>query len=138
MRLHSMLQYLYGLAKAQSDQVDVLFERILQQAKAPEVEQDRELWQSIGIPAARGVLAHAREEHQLAAECLAKVRSRLVEIGGSHAQRDLFDQLLLDSLWQSSQWEAAQKQLSIRQRYEPHNPVIQRRLKQLQTRFSAR
>jgi len=77
------LQYLYGLAKAQSDQVDVLFERILQQAKAPEVEQDRELWQSIGIPAARGVLAHAREEHHLAAECLvARIPMAVQPMGG--------------------------------------------------------
>ena len=132
------LQYLYALGRAESAQADNLFERILAQAHTPEVEQDQALWQEIGIPAASGVLAHARGDYELAAKALSMVRSRLVEIGGSHAQRDLFDQLLLDALWQSGQWEAAEKRLIGRFRYEPHNPVIEKRLREVRARITAR
>lgn len=132
------LQYLYALARSKSEQADVLFERIRGQAESPEVEQDKALWQAVGIPAATGVLAHARGEFHTAATQLSQVRSRLVEIGGSHAQRDLFDQLLLDALWQSEQWEAAERQLAGRLRYEPHNPVIRTRLEAVQSRVSGR
>ena len=36
---------------------------------------------------------------------------RLVEIGGSHAQRDLFHQIWLDALQRSRQWAAVQNVL---------------------------
>ena len=36
---------------------------------------------------------------------------RLVEIGGSHAQRDLFHQIWLDALQRNGQWAAVQNLL---------------------------
>ncbi|MBN9166843.1 MAG: hypothetical protein J0I07_38275, partial [Myxococcales bacterium] len=58
----------------------------------------RSAWQRVAVPAARGVLAHARGAFTTAIEGLGLALPRLIEIGGSHAQRDLFDQIHLDAL----------------------------------------
>ena len=58
----------------------------------------RAAWERVCVPAARGLLAHARGDFAAAIEGLGSALPRLVEIGGSHAQRDLFEQLYLDAL----------------------------------------
>jgi hypothetical protein len=60
--------------------------------------QPRSVWQDIAAPAARGLLAHARGEYARAAEELGRALPRLIEIGGSHAQRDLFTRVHRDAL----------------------------------------
>jgi hypothetical protein len=49
------------------------------------------------VPAAHGLLAHARGDFPRAIEALGTALPRMIEIGGSHAQRDLFEQVLLDA-----------------------------------------
>jgi hypothetical protein len=51
----------------------------------------------VGLPLMRGLLAHARGEHEAAAQSLYPVRRIAQRFGGSHAQRDLIDQTLLAS-----------------------------------------
>jgi tetratricopeptide (TPR) repeat protein len=51
----------------------------------------------VGLPLMRGLLAHARGEHEAAAQTLYPVRRIAQRFGGSHAQRDLIDQTLLAS-----------------------------------------
>jgi hypothetical protein len=51
----------------------------------------------VGLPLMRGLLAHARGEHEAAAQALYPVRRVAQRFGGSHAQRDLIDQTLLAS-----------------------------------------
>ena len=50
------------------------------------------------MPAAHGLRAHARGDIPGALEGLGLALPRLIEIGGSHAQRDLFEQVYLDAL----------------------------------------
>lgn len=130
------LQYLYGLARAESPAADELLTLIRQQAHEPQVPQDRQLWQEVGIPAAEGVYAHACGDMSTAASRLAAVRSQLWRIGGSHAQRDLFEQLLLDARIRSGDWQAAQRTLLHRQQWEPENPLLKRRLAQVRQSLS--
>lgn len=47
---------------------------------------------------ARGILAHARRDWRTAAEAFGQARGRLIDIGGSNVQRELFEELLFDSL----------------------------------------
>lgn len=122
------LQYLYGLAKADSPLTGELLNLIRAQADSPVVEQDRGLWQEVAIPAAEGMVAHARGEHDRAAQQLASVRTELWRIGGSHAQRDLFEQVLLDARLRAGEWEAARKTLEHRRQWEPDSPILQQRL----------
>jgi hypothetical protein len=44
---------------------------------------------------------------------------RLAEIGGSHAQRDLFDQVLLDTAIKARRTVAAQQMLELRRAADP-------------------
>ena len=69
------------------------------------------MWQQVGLPAAHGLLAHAQGDWATAAEKLGTALPRLVEIGGSHAQRDLFHQIWLDALQRNGQWAAVQNLL---------------------------
>jgi tetratricopeptide (TPR) repeat protein len=63
-------------------------------------------YRNAGIPAARAALAHRRGEHQQVVNALLPARRSLWQMGGSHAQRDIYTQLLLDSLMQLNdrQW----------------------------------
>lgn len=49
------------------------------------------------IPAAEAAIAHRRGEHQRVLDILLSARRNLWQMGGSHAQRDLFFQVLADS-----------------------------------------
>lgn len=84
------VQYLYGLARAGRPEADVLMRNIECQPGA--------VWQEIAVPVARGLLAHARRDYARAADQLGRALPRLVEIGGSHAQRDLFARVHRDAL----------------------------------------
>lgn len=98
------LQYLYGLARAGRPEADQLLDNL-----ACHAEQCLDAaWRTVALPAAHGLLAHARGEHTAAAQSLALALPRLREIGGSHAQRDLFQQIYLDALVRSGQLAEAQ------------------------------
>jgi hypothetical protein len=94
------VQYLYGLARAGRPEADVLMRNIERHAsQAP--AHSREAWGRVGVPVARGLLAHARGDHPRAARELAGALPRLEQIGGSHAQRDLFNRIHADALARS-------------------------------------
>jgi len=96
------LQYLYGLARAGRPEAQELARNI--EAYAPAAPASvRAAWTRVCVPAARGLLAHARGDWGGAVEGLGAALPHLVEIGGSHAQRDLFEQIYLDSLARSGQ-----------------------------------
>jgi hypothetical protein len=91
------LQYLYGLARAGREEADRLLRNI--ESFAPNAPPStRDAWQRVCVPAAHGLRAHARGDFAAAIEGLGLALPRLVEIGGSHAQRDLFEQVYLDAL----------------------------------------
>jgi hypothetical protein len=91
------LQYLYGLARAGRPEADALLHNI--EAHAPRAPlSTRAAWQHVCVPAARGLIAHARGDFASAIDGLGTALPRLLEIGGSHAQRDLFEQVYLDAL----------------------------------------
>jgi tetratricopeptide (TPR) repeat protein len=83
------VQYLYGLARAQRPEADVLLANIERQPGA--------LWQQVAAPTARGLLAHARGQYARAVQELDRALPRMIEIGGSHAQRDLFTRIHRDA-----------------------------------------
>jgi hypothetical protein len=87
------VQYLYGLARAGRGEADVLMHNIERRRGAA--------WQAVAAPAARGLLAHARGDYARAAQQLGRALPRMAEIGGSHAQRDLFTRVHRDALARS-------------------------------------
>ncbi len=112
------VQYLYGLARAGLAEADVLLEAIRERARtAPDFV--RGAWAEAALPAAEGLLAHARGDFALARRRLAAAVPRMIEAGGSHAQRDLFDQFLLDARLRSGDLNLAQQQLELRRAQDP-------------------
>jgi len=55
-------------------------------------------YRNAAIPAARAAVAHRRGDHVGVVRALMPARRSLWQMGGSHAQRDVFTQILVDSL----------------------------------------
>jgi tetratricopeptide (TPR) repeat protein len=121
------LQYLYGLARAERAEADVLLQAVEEKA-ASSTAFDRVVWQEVALPAARGVLAHARGDYANAAKYLGVANPRMTEIGGSHAQRDLFGQLLLDTHLKLGNWQIARKMLEMRRTWDPDGVPVNKAL----------
>jgi tetratricopeptide (TPR) repeat protein len=122
------MQYLYGLARAGRPEAGQLLARIeafASDAPAPM----RDAWQRVALPACRGLLAHAQGRWAEAADALELALPRLVAIGGSHAQRELFEQIHLDALERSGQWAGALNLLQPQARRLPQSLRLKRRLR---------
>ena len=85
----------------------------------------------VGLALARGMLAYAERNHGAVVEHLLPVRYRIQRIGGSHAQRDLFAQVLIDSAIKSKQLPLARSLLAERVALRPNNIVALRRYAEL-------
>ena len=55
----------------------------------------------VGVPLLNAILNYQHTGYERAAAMLNQVRDEIVLIGGSHAQRDLFEWMLIDSLIKS-------------------------------------
>jgi hypothetical protein len=119
------LQYLYGLAKAGRPEAGTLLQSVRRQAQtAPPFT--RAAWAGAALPAAEGLWAHANRDYDAAWERLGVALPRLAAIGGSHAQRDLFAQVMLDAALKSGRWTEAQQLLEARRAADPDGvPVNQ-------------
>lgn len=121
------LLYLYGLARASRPQADGLLAAIERQARnAP--PHSRETWTEIALPAAQGLVAFARGEHELARQRLAAALPGLAQIGGSHAQRDLFHQLQLAAALKSGHLLPVQQALELRRAVDAQDVPVNRLL----------
>ena len=119
------MQYLYGLARAGRPQADRMLRNIETHAgRVPSPLQHA--WQKVCVPASRGLLAHAHGDWQRAVNELGQALPRLTEIGGSHAQRDLFAQVHLDALIRCGQLAAAQHLLQQQLRGQPESLRLRR------------
>ncbi len=121
------MQYLYGLARAGRPEADELLRAVEDFAPhAPRLTRDT--WQNVALPACRGLLAHARGEFARAADAMGEALPRLEAIGGSHAQRDLFEQIQIDALLRSGQLEGAHALLRPRAEASPESLRLRRQL----------
>ena len=128
------MQYLYGLARAGRAEADALLRQV--EAFAPDAPAwSREAWQRVAVPACHGLLAHARGEHARAADELGRALPRLLAIGGSHAQRDLFEQVYIDALVRSGQLAGALNLLQPRANAAPESQRLRRLLGPLRERL---
>jgi tetratricopeptide (TPR) repeat protein len=123
------LQYLLALARTARPEADDLMEAIRHRAATP--AHDQAAWAEVAIPAAEGILAHQRGNYPLAVARLAQSLPRMAEIGGSHAQRDLFEQIHLDALIRAGRASAAQQVLEMRRLYDPDGVPLNRALAQV-------
>ena len=117
------LQYLYGLARAERPQADMLLDAVRRfAARAPEFS--RAVWREVALPGCEGLHAYARGEYDRAWRSLSVAMPRMTEIGGSHAQRDLFAQILLDAALKSGRVSSAQQMLELRRSADPYGVPV--------------
>jgi hypothetical protein len=112
------LQYLYGLARAERAEAHTLLEAVRQRAgSAP--AHTREVWKEVVLPASEGLHAYTRSDYDRAWRELGRAMPRMIETGGSHAQRDFFEQIFLDAAMASGRMSAAQQMLELRRGADP-------------------
>jgi Flp pilus assembly protein TadD len=117
------LQYLYGLARAGRSEAETLLESVRRYAEtAPAFT--REAWREVALPGCEGLYAYARGDYTEAWRHLAPSVPRMAEAGGSHAQRDLFQQILLDTAVKGGRLTAAQQMLELRRMADPNGVPV--------------
>ncbi len=128
------LQYLYGLARDARAETDSLLAAVRRMAQsAPPFA--RSAWRDVALPAAEGLVAHARGDFDAAADALRAALPRMIQVGGSHAQRDLFEQLALDAEIRSDRLSQAQQALELRRSFDPDGVPLNRTLAQVYDRL---
>ena len=74
-----------------------------------------------GFGLVQGLLAHRRKDYARAIEALLPVRHTIRRIGGSHAQRDLFEEMLINSVLRAGRFDQAKALLANRLQRRPRN-----------------
>ena len=112
------LQYLYALGRTHRPEAEALLKAIEARAQ-DESRHDWQTWRDVALWAAHGIAAHAAEDYEDCIRFLGKSLPRLAEGGGSHAQRDLFEQIHLDALIRAGRTSQAQQVLEMRRTFDP-------------------
>lgn len=129
------LHYILGLARA-GERAAVIEMLASLEAHAQGVpEFVRRAWQNAAVPAAHGIAAHAQGDWAGAVNGLAAALPHLQAIGGSHAQRDLFEQLHLDALIRAGWNDKALAKLRQRDLARPAIPFLKRGLADIHARL---
>ncbi|MCF8465816.1 MAG: tetratricopeptide repeat protein [Sneathiella sp.] len=126
----------YGYALARGNQ-EAALERLMagmerMAREAPEVT--RKAWAEVALPATRGFVAIAEGNHKEAVRQLSAARPRYQEIGGSHAQRDLFELAWLTSLMEAGEYDTALPVLEARVNFRRDVPTDTRLLMRARAR----
>ena len=121
------MQYVFGLARAGRVEAEALLNAVrLAAQRAPAF--NREVWASVALPACEGLHAYATGDFDAAWRHLSAAMPRMLEAGGSHAQRDLFEQIVLDAAIKSGRLIVAQQLLELRRIGDPDGVPVNRAL----------
>lgn len=115
------VHYLMALAAAgQAPDVARMAESLGRYA-ADSRETEAAVMREAGLALAAAVVAHRRGDYGRAADALLPVRSAIRRIGGSHAQRDLFEEMLIDAALRAGRHAEAKALLVERLAQRPRN-----------------
>ena len=84
----------------------------------------------ISIPLAEAVLAYNDQDYGRAVDRLMPIRYGIQRIGGSHAQRDLYAEMLIEAALKCGRYDLARALLAERSALQPGNPQAWRRFAQ--------
>ena len=88
---------------------------------ATETATEARVMAEVGLPLARAVVAHRRGAFGLVVDLLLPIHDQFRRVGASHAQRDLFEQLLIDAAWRDRRLHVALELLAERTGRRPGN-----------------
>ena len=128
------IQYLFGMARAGRPEAAVLLESVRRRAETA-APFTRAAWREVALPCCEGVYAYARGDYTEAWRHLSLSVPRMAEIGGSHAQRDLFQQMLSDTLVRVGRTSGAQQMLELRRAADPQGVPVNRALADVYARL---
>lgn len=98
----------------------------------PGAAHDRQLVNDVGVPLAGALTSFRMGRFAETVALIGPVRDRIQTIGGSHAQRDVFEQIYLESVLRSGDLERAERLLDQREAARGgHNQFAARRLKRI-------
>ncbi|OUR78802.1 hypothetical protein A9Q83_06270 [Alphaproteobacteria bacterium 46_93_T64] len=92
------MQYVFALARAGREEALNRLMASMEMMRRESPLFTRTAWAEVAIPAAKAFVAYAKGDFKLCLALLAPARAQLQSIGGSHAQRDLFEQVWIQSL----------------------------------------
>ena len=84
----------------------------------------------ISIPLAEAVMAYCSGDYAQAVDRLMPIRYGIQRIGGSHAQRDLYAEMLIEAALKCGRYDLARALLAERSALQPGNPQTWRRFAQ--------
>ena len=90
------------------------------------LESTRRMAREVGIPACSAFLAFAEERYTDAVELLLSIRTIAHRFGGSHAQRDILTQTLIESAIRGDYTGLASNLMSERTVHKPFSPLTRR------------
>ncbi|MGB6133160.1 MAG: tetratricopeptide repeat protein [Acidobacteriaceae bacterium] len=112
------LHYALALAAGRSGQGESFLASCARFAESGRSTQAR-VMQQVGLAVAAAIVAHRRHAWVDAAQRLLPVRERICRVGGSHAQRDTFERLLIDATIRGGDVLTARRLLSERTEVRP-------------------
>jgi hypothetical protein len=117
------LHYLMALAASRDDASVGRFLDSCERFARTGTGSEARVMADVGLPLARAVVAHRRGRtgYGDVVDTLLPIRHRVREIGASHAQRDLFEQLLIDAAWRARRLDVAESLLAERTTRRPRN-----------------
>jgi tetratricopeptide (TPR) repeat protein len=122
------VQYLLGLAKADRPEADQLLAALADEASRT---GSLPVWRHVALPVGQAMVAFARGDFTGSYERLRSALPMLADVGGSHAQRDLFELIALDAAIKSGHWRSAQQQLELRRKLDPDGVPLNQALAQV-------
>ena len=127
------MHYLMALAAAGEQSAVSAFLASCERFAASRQGTEAEVMADVGLPLARAVIAHRNGDYGAVVDELVPVRHRVRSIGASHAQRDLFEQLLIDAAVRGRRFLEARELLSERLARRPNNRWAMRQQRSVQT-----
>jgi tetratricopeptide (TPR) repeat protein len=77
----------------------------------------------VGVPLVEGLIAYAKGDYATTVERLSPLTDRIVNIGGSHAQREIFTDILVDACLQAGACDLAVTLLEAKRQHRPERPL---------------
>jgi tetratricopeptide (TPR) repeat protein len=125
------IHYVMALAAAGKDEAVKRMLHSLEHFAATSSESEAAVAREPGLGLARAAVAHRRGDYAAAMDGLLAVRREIWRIGGSHAQRDLFEEMLIDAALRAGPESQAKALLARRRETRPGNAWAERRSRRL-------
>ena len=120
--VHAIMAF---VGSGQFDLADKMISQL--KAQADTANDSGSMIRNVGMPVGEAILAYGNEDFDKCARLLSQVRYTANHFGGSHAQRDLISQTLIESAIRSGQLNYARALLSERSAKKATSPVTWQR-----------